>query len=429
MQQKKYKNKKSKFTLKEMGRVVGPGVVTGSSDDDPSGIGTYSVAGASFGLRQLWLAPYQLPLMIALQEMCGRLGLVTGRGLAGNIKKFLPIHFLYIIVGLLVFANVLNIGADISVMAASLEMVTHINSLIWAPLLTIFIILLEVFVTYKKYAGILKWTTLSLFAYVITAFLVPQDWRHIIISSIKPTLVFDRTFILTVVGFLGTTISPYLFFWQTSEENEEEKDSGKLSDIGSARPYITRKDIKRMRLDTIIGMILSQVICFFIIVTCASTLNAHGVTDISSAQEAASALVPFAGNWAGLLFVLGIVGSGLLGVPVLAGAVAYALSETFGWKEGLSKKFKEAKAFYITIIVATFLGLLFHYLHINPIKALLYAAVVNGVVAVPVIALIISLTSNKKVMGKYTNTIWSNVFGWAAFIIMLGAVGILIFVN
>ncbi|HRY59818.1 MAG TPA: divalent metal cation transporter [Patescibacteria group bacterium] len=413
--------KKIRQEIKTLKRVVGPGVITGFSDDDSSGIGTYSAAGAKFNLGQSWLCLYQLPLMIAVQEMCGRLGMVTGKGLAGNMKKFFHRYWLYIAVGLLVFANTMNIGADISAMAESSKMILGGNLDLWAIGITLGIILLEVLVPYKAYAGILKWLTIPFFGYFIVAFMIPQDWFAIFKSVVLPHVEFNKDFLVVMVGFLGTTISPYLFFWQTSEEVEEEVKDGKILEMGQKVGKMEKGDLKRMRIDTFVGMIFSQVIALFIVVACAATLFKNGITDINSAQEAAQALRPLAGDNAYLLFAIGIIGAGLMGVPVLAGSAAYALSETFNWKEGLFHKFKDAIWFYAVIIFSTLMGLAINFIGINPMKALLYSAVVNGVVAVPLIAFITILANKKKVMGKYKNKPISNILGWVTFSVMLVA--------
>jgi NRAMP (natural resistance-associated macrophage protein)-like metal ion transporter len=411
--------KKTKTKIKNLSRIVGPGVITGFSDDDSSGIATYSQAGTKFGLGQVWLTLYQLPMMIAIQEMCGRLGMVTGKGLAGNIKANFSKYWLYLAVGLLVFANTLNIGADISAMAESSKMVLGGNIDLWAIGITIGIILLEIFVSYRVYAGMLKWLTIPFFGYFIVAFMMPQDWLAILKSVILPHIEFNKEFLIVLVGFLGTTISPYLFFWQTSEEVEEEIKDGKMSEIGQKAVKMQKGDINRMRIDTYVGMIFSQAIALAIVVACSATLFKHGITDINSAQEAALALQPLAGNGSYLLFAVGIIGAGLMGVPVLAGSAAYALSEAVGAKQGLSHTLKEAKFFYGVIIFSTLVGLAINFIGINPMKALLYSAVVNGVVAVPLIAFITILANKKSVMGKYKNKPISNIIGWITFVVML----------
>ncbi|MBI2448200.1 Nramp family divalent metal transporter [Candidatus Microgenomates bacterium] len=410
-----------------VGRSIGPGVITGFSDDDPSGIVTYSMAGARFGLGQLWMALFQLPLMIAVQEMCGRLGLVTGMGLAGVIKKHYSKYLLYFVVALLIIANTINIGADISAIGAVLQMLFAGNILVWSIIVALVIILLEVFVKYKKYVQILKWLTVIFLSYVLVAFIIPQDWSNIFRSLFIPRFEWNSAYIMMVVAFLGTTISPYLFFWQTSEEAEEEVAEGKLAEIGANAPKVSKADFSRVNADTAVGMIFSQAITFFIVITAASTLFTAGIHEITSAREAAEALRPLAGDGAYLLFAIGIIGAGLLGIPVLAGSAGYAVSETFGWRQGLSKKFQDAKGFYGVIIVSTLVGLFLNILGVNPIQALIYAAIINGIVAVPLILLITVITGNKKVMGKYQSGLLLRSLGWLTFFVMLVA-AVLMFV-
>lgn len=414
--------KKATDEVKKVTHIIGPGVITGFSDDDPSGIGTYAISGAKYGLGQGWLTLFQLPFMIAVQEMCARIGIVTGKGLAGNIKKHFSARWLYVLVSLLVVANVFNIGADISAMGASLAMVAGGSPALWAVVTTLFIIILEIFISYKVYANLLKWLTVFFLAYVVTAFIIPQDWGEIARSLVIPHMEYSKVFLVTAVGFLGTTISPYLFFWQASEEVEEQVSKGERTEIGDDAKFRNPKEIKKMRWDTVVGMILSQLVAFFIVVTTASTLHSNGITQIASAQDAAQALVPLAGQFAGLIFAIGIIGAGLMGVPVLAGSGAYALSEVFGWRQGLFHKFKEAAGFYSVIIISTLVGLGINFAGIDPIRGLLYAAVVNGIVAVPLIAFILLISNKKEIMGAKKNTMWSNVFGWGTFGLMAVAV-------
>jgi len=426
--------------IKKSLSILGPGFITGASDDDPSGIGTYSVAGASFGYVLNWLALFLFPFMTAVQEMCGRIGMVTGKGLAGVIRNNYTKPLLLGTTTLLLIANTINIGADIGAMAASVQMLAPGSFAFWAIAFTVVILLLEVFVSYKVYSRILKWLAVSLFAYVITAFVLkpcglnisPEaacvDWMGALKHLFVPTINFSREYLLVFVGFLGTTISPYLFFWQASEEVEEEIAEHKIVAMGKGRPKIRSADIKEMRFDTAAGMFFSNLATFFIVVTTASTLFRAGIHNIESAPQAAEALRPLAGDFAYLLFAAGIIGVGLLGVPVLAGSAAYALSEGFGWREGLYLKFKRAHGFYGVIIVATLVGLLINFIGINPIKALLYAAVINGIVAVPLIAVIIFISNNRKIMGERTNGFWSNSLGWLTFALMgLASLAMIIF--
>lgn len=397
--------------IRKLLKKLGPGFITGASDDDPSGIATYSQTGALFGYSQLWTALFTFPFMTVIQEMCGRIGLVTGKGLAAIIRRHYPKSVLYFAVSLLVMANTINIGADLGAMAASLQLLFNV------PILTLLIgitgicLLLQVLIPYHFYANILKYLTLSLFAYVITAFVVQQDWPLIFKAMIMPEFSFHKEYLLNIVALLGTTISPYLFFWQASEEVEEEVENGKLRIMGIGTPKFNKRDIKNLRFDTIIGMFFSNLVMFFIILTTASTLGKHGITDIQSADQAAQALQPLAGNFAYLLFAFGIIGTGLLAIPVLAGSTAYAVSEAVGWKTGLYRKFNKAHGFYGVIMGATIIGLLMNFASIPPFKLLYYTAVLNGLCAVPLMVLILLISNNKSIMNKHTNGIFSNILG------------------
>lgn len=400
---------------------IGPGFVTGASDDDPSGIGTYSQTGAQFGYSQLWTAPFSFPFMATVQEMCGRIGMVTGKGLAGIIRKNYPKPILYFSVFLLLFANVVNIGADLGAMASSAQLLLGLPFTVWIIAITALTIFLEIFVSYKTYARVLKYLTLSLFAYIITVFLVKQDWGEVFYFTFVPHITFSRDYFLNIVAILGTTISPYLFFWQAGEEVEEEVEFHKIRAMGRGVPKITKIDIRQMRLDTIFGMFFSNLVMFFIIVTTASTLGANGITNVETANQAAEALRPFGGNFTFLLFASGIIGTGLLAVPVLAGSASYALSETLGWKEGLSRKFQQAKSFYLVIAFATVFGLLINFTSIPPFKMLYYTAILNGIIAPPLMVLIILISSNPRIMGKYTNGVYTNIIGVLITLIMSAA--------
>ncbi len=405
--------------IKKIFKKVGPGFVTGAADDDPSGIATYSIAGAKFGYGMTWLALFLLPAMISIQEMCGRVGMTTGRGLAGILKKFSSKKVMWFAVGLLAFANVINIGADLGIMASSLHMVFGLNFFFWLFLVAMIIVVLEIWVPYKKYSEVLKWLGLSLIVYVVTAFLIHPDWGMILKATLIPKINWSTDYIMTMVGFLGTTISPYLFFWQASQEVEEEiaDNRSQISDFGQ-KPEVSKSMISKMRLDTKIGMLFSNLMTFFIVVTTAGTLNANGIFEINSAEQAALALRPLAGEFAYLLFALGIIGIGLQSVPVLAGSVAYAVSEALGIKEGLSKKFSRAKGFYLILVVATMVGVLMNLFGINTMQALYYAAVVNGVVAVPLIFIIIKLAGREEVVGKFKTEKKYLVIAWMTFVFM-----------
>ncbi len=405
--------------FKSFFKSLGPGLITGASDDDPSGIATYSQAGAQFGFGTLWLALFQLPLMIAIQEMCARIGLVTGSGLTSIMKKRYSKKTVYPIISLLLIANTINIGADIGAMSASVKLVLpQLPIVIVTILFTALVICAEIFIPYRKYVTVLKYLTLSLLAYVITAFVVGGNWSDILVASVIPHFEFTPTFVMLFVAIFGTTISPYLFFWQTSEEAEEDIVKNKIKDFGEGKPIIQKKEISSMRKDVAVGMGFSQAIMWFIIITTAGTLHVHGLTDISTADEAAHALEPLvktfphAGELAKTIFAVGIIGTGLLAIPVLAGSSAYAISEEFGWKEGLGKKFKQAKGFYLIIAASTIVGLWVNFANIDPIKALIYAAVINGIIAVPLLVAIMKIGNDKQILEGRTNGKLSNIVGW-----------------
>jgi NRAMP (natural resistance-associated macrophage protein)-like metal ion transporter len=412
--------------IKSLLKMLGPGLVTGASDDDPSGIATYSQTGAQFGYNQLWTALFALPFMTVVQEMCGRIGLVTGTGLAGNIRKHYSKWLLYAAVTVLFVANTINIGADLGAMAASAELLIGVRFEILLLSMTAVSLLLEVFVTYEIYANFLKYLAFSLVAYVVTAFIVTQPWTEIAYRTFVPQFSLSNDYLMNVVAILGTTISPYLFFWQADEEVEEEVKKRQLKAMGKGRPKITRTDIKEMRLDTFVGMFISNLVMFFIIITAASTLATRGVTNIETAADAAEALRPLAGSFAFGLFSIGIVGTGLLAVPILAGSASYALAESFRWKEGLYLKFYQAHGFYAAISIATILGLIVNFIHIPPFKMLYYTAILNGVAAPPILVLILLISSNRKIMGRHTNSLTANVVGWIITVIMAAAAMLLL---
>jgi NRAMP (natural resistance-associated macrophage protein)-like metal ion transporter len=419
--------------IKKLFKTLGPGFITGASDDDPSGIATYSQTGAVFGYSQVWLSLFSFPFMTIVQEICGRIGIVTGKGLAGVIKQYYPKSLLYFAVTLLLVANTVNIGTDLGAMAAAAQLVLGIPFIALLLIMTAITLGLEIFVSYKVYAKYLKYLTLSLFAYVITAFIVKQDYLKIIGSTLIPSFSFNKEYLLNVVAILGTTISPYLFFWQTGEEVEEEVEKGRLQMMGRGSPKVYTRDIKEMRFDTVAGMFLSNVVMFFIIITSAATLNAHGIKDITTASQAASSLKPLAGDFAFILFAIGIIGTGLLAVPVLAGSASYALSETFGWKEGLYRKLTQAHGFYGVITVATIIGLLINFTPIEPFKMLYYAAMLNGIIAPPLIVILLLISNNKKIMGGRTNSLPVNlisivialIMGASSFALLLNFLGII----
>jgi NRAMP (natural resistance-associated macrophage protein)-like metal ion transporter len=398
---------------------LGPGIITGAADDDPSGISTYSVTGAAFGYTPLWTALFSFPLMVAVQLMCARLGMVTGRGLAGVLRHNYPRWVLWSACFLLIVANVVNIGADLGGMAEATAMVTHMSAFIWLPLYAGIIISLLFWTSYSHIARIFKWLTLVLFAYIIAAFLARPDWSLVLRSTFVPRVQWTSAYLATFVGLLGTTISPYLFFWQSSQEVEEERKIGRRT-VGR-RKGATDEELRRSRTDVVTGMLFSNVVMYFIILTTAATLHAHGQTSVTSAQEAAEALKPLAGNGAYLLFTLGIIGTGMLGVPVLAGAAAYAIAEARSWRGSLDDKPHLSKKFYGVMLVAMIIGLSLDYAGINAVKMLFWSAVLNGVLAPPLIALIVLATSNKKIMGQRVNPPVLKWLGWITALVMAGA--------
>ena len=411
--------------VKSFFKILGPGWITGAADDDPSGIATYSQAGAQFGFATLWMALFMLPMMFVIQEICARIGLVTGSGLSGIIKKKYSKKTVYPIISLLLIANTINIGADIGAMSASVKLVFPFLPIVVVTILfTALITCAEIFIPYKKYVTILKYLALSLLAYMITAFIVGQNWTQILIASIVPHFEFTPSFAMLFVAIFGTTISPYLFFWQASEEAEDNVVKNKIKNIGEGTPKIDNREIKVMRKDVAIGMAFSQMVMWFIIITTAGTLHAHGVTDIVTADQAAQALEPLvhtfphSGELAKIIFAFGVIGVGLLAIPVLAGSSAYALSEQLGWKQGLGKKFKQAKGFYLIIAASTVIGLWINFSNIDPIKALIYAAVINGVIAVPLLVLIVKTGNDKKILEGRTSGKKTNVIGWITVAVM-----------
>ncbi len=399
-------------------RTLGPGLITGASDDDPSGIGTYSAVGSTYGLGLSWLAVYLLPMMIAVQETVARIGIVTEQGLAHVIGRRFGKRVLYPIVGLLLVANTVNIGADIGAMAASLRLVVPVGFIVAVVGLTLLMTALEILVPYHRYAPILKWLTVSLVAYIITGFLIRPDWLAVLRSLAIPRIELNAAFLAAMVAVMGTTITPYLFFWQASEEVEQERDRG---EIGDFRTVAIAHELREMRKDTYTGMALANVVFLFIIVTTAFVLHDHGITNVDSAQKAALALRPLAGNLASVLFTVGIFGVGLLAVPVLAGSSAYAVAELFDWHEGLSERFTSAKGFYLVIGASMLGGMALNFIGINPIKALYYAAIVNGVIAPILMFFIFRIGRDKKVMGEFTSSRWVNVWGWVVTLLMGGS--------
>jgi NRAMP (natural resistance-associated macrophage protein)-like metal ion transporter len=414
-------------------KILGPGLVTGAADDDPSGIATYSQAGAQYGFSTLWTLLLTLPLMVAVQDACMRIGAVTGKGLAAVVRDTYPRKVLYPIVLLVVAANTFNIGSDIGAMAASMQLLLPgIPFAVLAIAFAIIIIVLEVFVAYQAYIRILKWLAIALFSYLVTAFLITVPWATALRDTVIPHIEFNQTFLFLIVAIFGTTISPYLFFWQTSNVVEDERAEHRTSESGGA-PRISKSYLRRLRIDTVIGMFFSNVVAWFVILVGGVVLHGAGITTIVSAADAAKALKPLvhsfpnAGYLAQLIFAVGVIGIGLMSVPVLAGSSAYAITETLGLREGLFRKLRQARAFYLVIIGGTLAGLLFNFVGLDPIKALVLTAVFNGIVAVPLIYLIIRVSGRKDLMGEHRSGPWSNLGLWVAFVVMgLAAIALLI---
>ena len=403
---------------------LGPGLITGASDDDPSGIATYSQAGAQFGYALCWVMLFCFPLMAAIQEISARIGRVTGQGIAGNIRAHYPPWLLVPVVGLLLVANIINLGADLGAMAAALHLLIGGPIGLYVVGFALGCVLLEVYVRYDRYTAILKWSSFALLSYVAVALVVDVPWGEVLYSTLVPRFSLDRNYVVTIVAVLGTTITPYCFFWQSSQEAENERVDPKAHPLLEA-PGQAPAEIRRMRFDTYIGMGYSNAISLFIIVGTAATLHAHGVTDIQTSAQAAEALRPIAGVFTFALFAAGIIGIGLLAVPVLAGSGAYALGEALGWTTGLDRKLVEARAFYGTIAASTLIGVAMNFVGIDPIRALFWSAVINGVVAVPLMAVIMLTAMRPDVMGRFVlpRGLW--VMGWACTAVMAVAVGIM----
>ena len=407
--------------IKKYATKLGPGIVTGAADDDPSGVATYSQTGAQYGNQFLWASFLTFPLMGTVQEMCARIGIVTGRGLAGNIRIRFSKTALYLCMVLLFLANTFNIGADLAAMAEAGQLIyKHIPFALYVAFFTIASLLLQVFIPYKQYAKFIKYLTFVLLVYVVEVLFVDLDWANIVKSVALPRMDFSKDQILLVSALLGTTISPYLFFWQTSQEVEEEINKGKHR-IVDRRTGDHAEQIRDMKTDVWSGMFFSNTVMFFIIAVCSVALNSNGITTINTAGDAAEALRPVAGNFAYILFAVGIIGTGLLAVPVLAGSSAYAIAETFRFKEGLYRKWKSAKAFYFVIALSMIVALGITFSGISPIKTLVYSAILNGLVAPVMLYFIVSLSSNKKVMGHYVNSKVQKVLGWTVVAIMATA--------
>jgi len=409
--------------------LLGPGLTTGAADDDPSGIATYSQTGAQFGYGQLWTAFYMLPFMMAVQEACARIGLVSGKGIAAVVKENYSKPVLYMVVGLVVIANTINIGADIGAMAAATNLLIPIPLTVLTLLFTVVILVLEIFLNYKVYSNVLKWLALALLSYPITVFIIHQDWGKVLKASVIPHMEFSFAFLFIITGVFGTTITPYMFFWEASQVVEEEKADGLIK---KGQPQITPVHIKRMRVDNNIGMIISEITTWCILLVGATVLHNGGIKDIKTAADAAKALEPLvhsfpnAGFLAKVIFSIGIIGLGLLAVPVLSGSAAYAVAEAFDWKASLNLKLKRAHGFYGVITIATLIGLTINFVGIDPVKALVFTAVLNGVSAVPLLFLIVKIVSSEEIMGEYKSGWLSKYLLWFTFVCM-GAAAIAMF--
>jgi NRAMP (natural resistance-associated macrophage protein)-like metal ion transporter len=411
---------RKKSILKKINKVFGPGLITGASDDDPSGIATYSQAGAVFGLNTLWTAVLTFPLMAALQEMCARIGLVTNKGLIGTIKAFYPKWLLTIIVLISFTAIVLNIGADLAGMGAVANMlIPSIPSSVFSTFIGVFLSYYTIVLPYAKIALYLKWFCLSLLCYILVPFLTKQDWVLVLKSTFMPTVTWNREYMLIVIGILGTTISPYLFFWQTSMEVEE---------VQEKKLVVDKTIIQSMQVDIKTGIFFSNLVFFFIILSTGNVLHEAGITEIQTVDQAALALKPLAGKMTYLLFAIGVLGTGMLAIPVLAGSVSYMVSEALNWEEGLNKKFHEAKGFYFIMILSIAIAMSINFIGISPVKALVLTAVIYGLTAPLIIFVILLVSNNKKIMGDYTNNKWSNFFGITALLLMLTAIVVLVII-
>jgi len=403
---------------------LGPGLVTGAADDDPSGIATYSQIGAQFGYQLSWAMLFSFPFMVVIQEVAARIGCVSGKGIAQNLRRHYSPWLLRWVVLMLLIANVINLGADLGAMAAALHLLIGGPEVFYAFVFGLVCIVLEVFLSYERYANVLKWTTLSLFTYVAVVFAVDVPWQEALTAVVLPRFTFDFVHASALVAILGTTISPYLFFWQAGQEVEEQvRRHVKALCIS---PSDAGSEFSRIRTDTLFGMGVSNLVAMFIIFSTAATLHANGVTTIESSAQAAEALRPIAGQFSFALFALGIIGTGMLAVPVLAGSAAYAVSELFQWPEGLERKPREAKAFYATIAAATLAGAALNFTALDPIKALYWSAIINGILAAPLMAVMMLIARNPRVMGRLTLSTPMAVGGWAATLVMVAA-GVLFF--
>lgn len=411
--------RRNRNSIKRLLEVLGPGLITGAADDDPSGIATYSIAGAALGFATLWTALVTLPLMSVLQFLCAKIGLVSGIGLAGVLREHYSRWVLYPAVFSLLVANTINAGTDIGAIAAAINLLVPIPIPLLIVPIALLIVALQFWGSYRLITRVFKLLTLALFAYIGAAFLAKPNWHDVIKATVIPRFSLDKNYLMTLVAILGTTISPYLFFWQASEEVEEEISMGRTTI--EERRGATYAELRNALLDTNVGMFVCNLVFYFVIVAAAATLHAHGQTDIKSATDAAKALEPLAGSAAKYLFAVGLIGVGFLAVPVLTGSAAYAVAETFGWECRLDDKPREARRFYSVIAASTIIGMLINFAGINPISALFWTAIINGVISPPLLVVIMLVSNNKKVMGDKVNGIWTNIIGWVAAVVMFAA--------
>jgi NRAMP (natural resistance-associated macrophage protein)-like metal ion transporter len=400
---------------------LGPGLITGAADDDPSGIAAYSQAGAQFGFNMLWTVLFTYPLMVGIQLVSARIGRVSGHGLATNIRKHYPSWLLYGVVGLLLIANTINIAADVSAMGDALKLIVGGPAQVYSVAFGVVSLLLQVFIPYRRYVRVLKWLTLALLAYVATVFVVHVPWTQVLTASLVPRLSWKSEYLTTVVAVFGTTISPYLFFWQASQEVEDQLADPRAQPLVKA-PEQAKANLKRIKIDTWIGMGFSNLVAFFIILTTAVTLHLHGITDIQTSAQAATALRPIAGEFAFVLFSAGIIGTGLLAIPVLAGSSAYAMAGAFKWRNSLERKPMQAKRFYGIIALSTLIGIALGFTAIDPIKALYWSAVINGVISVPIMAVMMLMAVRPEIMGQFVISRRLKLLGWLATLMMAAAV-------
>jgi len=403
--------------LKKVGQKIGPGIIAGASDDDPSGILTYLQSGFLFGFKALWLTLFCLPLMYAIQEMAARIGYVTDKGLAKVIKEHYPKWILYIISLISIGVIAINIGADFLAIGIIAEKLTSFSRFFWILAASVFILFFTIFFSYPKFASLMKWLTLSLFFYIPAAFYLKIDWKIALERTLFPFVSFSKDFLVILAAFLGTTISPYLFFWQANEEVEDRDQEKKTRHL--KRFLVTKNELKNLKKDTFVGMFFSQLATWFIVASASEASILHGAREITNFNQAAWVLEPLLGKFAFLVFGLGIIGTGLIAIPVLAGSIGYILSEAFGWREGINKTFREAKKFYAVIIFSIFVGAAMNFLNLDPVKLLVYTAVLYTIITPPIVYLIVKIANQKKIMGKRTNSLLSNIFGWLTFGITL----------